>query len=52
MAFNVSVSPTVRNVTGSHKATPTAAVRDLAKNCRNATLLMPVAANVLLPYKR
>ncbi|KAK2370330.1 putative GPI-anchored protein [Trifolium repens] len=36
-AFNVSVSPTNRNVTGSHKATPTAAVRDLEKNCRNSS---------------
>lgn len=36
-AFNVSVSTTVHNVSGSHKATPTAAVRDLEKNCRNSS---------------
>ncbi|CAI8592656.1 unnamed protein product [Vicia faba] len=36
-AFNVSDSTTVHNVSGSHKATPTAAVRDLEKNCRNSS---------------
>lgn len=37
-AFNVSdSSTTVRNVSDSHKATPTAAVRDLEKNCRNSS---------------
>ncbi|KAL2331762.1 hypothetical protein Fmac_019343 [Flemingia macrophylla] len=37
-AFNLTVSAAaIRNVSGTHNATPTAVVRSLEKNCRNAS---------------